>query len=123
MEGQSKRYLLRTSERFEVDVTVDATGKYYSNLRTKAPVDSTKSQYDRAMLEVDIWLEDTFGGFPNKLTCLKESPPAPAATTVSGGVGGYDLSLVRIAVPAGGKARREHIAKSQRNFLRWVEES
>jgi hypothetical protein len=28
------------------------------------------------MLEVDIWLEDTFGGFPNKLTCLKEAPPA-----------------------------------------------
>jgi hypothetical protein len=74
MEGQSKRYLLRTSERFEVDLTIDATGKYYSNLRTKAPVDSTKSQYDRAMLEVDIWLEDIFSGFPNKLTCLKESP-------------------------------------------------
>ena len=73
MEGQSKRYLLRTSERFEVDLTIDATGKYYSNLSTKAPVNSTKSQYDRAMLEVDIWLEDTFGGFPNKLTCLKES--------------------------------------------------
>ena len=76
MERQSKRYLLRTSERFEVDVTIDATGKYYSNLRTKAPADSTNSQYDRAMLEVDIWLEDTFGGSPYKLTCLKEAPPA-----------------------------------------------
>ena len=78
MERQSKRYLLRTSERFEVDVTIDATGKYYSNLRTKAPADSTKSQYDRAMREVDIWLEDNFSGSPYKLTCLKESPP-PAA--------------------------------------------
>ena len=76
MERQSKRYLLRTSERFEVDVTIDATGKYYSNLRTKAPPDSTKSQYDRAMLEVDIWLENNFGGSPYKLTCLKESPRA-----------------------------------------------
>jgi len=76
MERQSKRYLLRTSEGFEVNVTIDGTGKYYSNLRTKAPADSTKSQYDRAMLEVDIWLEDTFGGFPNKLTCLQEAPPA-----------------------------------------------
>ena len=74
MERQSKRHFLRTSEGFEIDVTIDATGKYYSNLSTKAPVDSTKSQYDRATLEVDIWLEDTFGGFPNKLTCLKESP-------------------------------------------------
>ena len=76
MERQSKRYFLRTTEGFEVNVTIDATGKYYSNLRTKAPVESTKSQYDRATLEVDIWLEDTFGGFPNKLTCLKEAPPA-----------------------------------------------
>ena len=76
MERQSKRYFLRTSEGFEVNVTIDATGKYYSNLRTKAPADSTKSQYDRAMLEVDIWLEDTFGGSPNKLTCFKESPRA-----------------------------------------------
>ena len=75
MERQSKRYLLRTSEGFEVNVTIDATGKYYSNLRTKAPADSTRSQYDRAMLEVDIWLEDSFGRFPHKLTCLKEAPP------------------------------------------------
>ena len=82
MERQSKRYLLRTSERFEVEVTIDATGKYYSNLRTKAPADSTKSQYDRAMLEVDIWLEDTFGRAPNKLTCLKE--PCRAAITRAG---------------------------------------
>ena len=78
MERQSKRYLLRTSEGFEVNVTIDGTGKYYSNLRTKAPADSTKSQYDRAMLEVDIWLEDSFGRVPHKLTCLKEAPP-PAA--------------------------------------------
>jgi hypothetical protein len=76
MERQSKRYFLRTSEGFEVNVTIDATGKYYSNLRTKAPADSTKSHYDRAMLEVDIWLEDSFGGFRNKLTCLKERPRA-----------------------------------------------
>jgi len=76
MERQSKRYLLRTSEGFEVNVTIDATGKYYNNLRTKAPADSTRSQYDQAMLEVDIWLEDTFGGSPNKLTCLKEATPA-----------------------------------------------
>src|SRR5215472_11881880 len=76
MEKQSKRHLLRTSEGFEVDVTIDATGKYYSNLRTKAPPDSTKSQYDRAICEIDIWLEDTFGGAPNKWTCLKEAPPA-----------------------------------------------
>ena len=53
-----------------------ATGKYYSNLRTKAPGDSTKSQYDRATLEVDLWLEDTFGRFPNKLTRLKEGLPS-----------------------------------------------
>ena len=76
MERQSERYLLRTSEGFEVNVTIDGTGKYYSNLRTKAPADSTKWQYDQAMREVDIWLEDTFGGSPNKLTCLKEAPPA-----------------------------------------------
>jgi len=76
MDRRSKRYFLRTSEGFEVDVTIDATRKYYSNLRTKAPVDSTKSQYNWAMLEVDIWLEDTFGGSPNKMTCLKESPRA-----------------------------------------------
>ena len=76
MGRQSKRYFLLTSEGFEVDVTIDATGKYYSNLRTKAPPDSTKSQYDRAMLEVDIWLEDTFGGFRNKLARLKERPRA-----------------------------------------------
>jgi hypothetical protein len=75
MERQSTRYLLRTNEGFEVDVTVDATGEYYSNLRTKAPPGSTKSQFDRAMLEVDIWLEDTFSRAPNKLTCLKEAPP------------------------------------------------
>jgi hypothetical protein len=59
-----------------VDVTIDATGKYYTNLRTKAPPDSTKSQYDRATCEIDIWLEDTFGRAPNKLTRLKEAPPA-----------------------------------------------
>jgi len=76
MEKQSKRHLLRTSEGFEVDVTIDATGKYYSNLRTKAPADSTKSQYHRATHEIDIWLEETFGRAPNKLTCLKEAPPA-----------------------------------------------
>ena len=76
MERQSTRYLLRTNEGFEVDVTIDATGKYYSNLRTKAPPDSTKSQYDRATCEIDIWLEDTFGKAPNKLACLKEAPPA-----------------------------------------------
>ena len=76
MDTQSKRHFLCTSEGFEVDVTIDATGEYYSNLRTKAPANSTKSQYDRAMLEVDIWLEDTFGGFANKLTCLKEGPRA-----------------------------------------------
>jgi hypothetical protein len=28
------------------------------------------------MLEVDMWLEDAFGGYPNKMTCLKESPRA-----------------------------------------------
>ena len=76
MDRQSKRHFLRTSEGFEIDVTIDATGKYYSNLRTKAPPDSTKSQYDRAMVEVDIWLEDAFGASPNKLTYLKEAPPA-----------------------------------------------
>jgi hypothetical protein len=76
MDRQSKRYFLRTSEGFEVDVTIDATGEYYSNVRTKAPPDSIKSQYDRAMREVDIWLEDTFGRAPNKMTCLKEAPPA-----------------------------------------------
>ena len=75
MDRQSKRHFLRTSEGFEVDVTIDATGEYYSNVRTKAPADSTRSQYDRAMLEVDTWLEDTFGGSPNKLTCLKGAPP------------------------------------------------
>ena len=76
MDKQSKRHFLRTSEGFEVDVTIDATGKYYSNVRTKAPADSTRSQYDRAMREVDIWLEDTYGASPNKLTCLKEAPSA-----------------------------------------------
>ena len=76
MDRQSKRYFLRTSEGFEVDVTIDATGEYYSNLRTKASPGSTKSQYDRAMREVDIWLEDTFGRAPKKLTCLKEAAPA-----------------------------------------------
>ena len=76
MERQSKRYFLRTSEGFEVDVTVDATGEYYSNVRTKAPGNSTKSQYDWAIREVDIWLEDTFGRAPKKMTCLKETPPA-----------------------------------------------
>jgi len=76
MDKQSGRHFLRTSEGFEVDVTIDATGKYYSNLRTKAPPDSIKSQYDRAMREVDIWLEDTFGRAPHKLTCLKEALPA-----------------------------------------------
>ena len=76
MDRQSKRHFLRTSEGFEVDVTIDATGEYYSNVRTKAPPGSTKSQYDRAMREVDIWLEDTFGRAPKKMTCLKEAPPA-----------------------------------------------
>jgi hypothetical protein len=76
MDRQSKRHFLRTSEGFEIDVTIDATGKYYCNLRTKAPPDSTKSQYHRAMREIDIWLEDTFGRAPNKMTCLKEAPPA-----------------------------------------------
>jgi hypothetical protein len=76
MDKQSKRHFVRTSEGFEVDVTIDATGKYYSNLRTKAPRDSTKSQYHRAISEIDIWLEETFGRAPNKLTCLKEAPPA-----------------------------------------------
>jgi hypothetical protein len=28
------------------------------------------------MVEVDIWLEDAFGASPNKLTYLKEAPPA-----------------------------------------------
>jgi len=73
---QSKRYFLRTSEGFEVDVTIDAMGEYYSNLRTKARPNSTKSQYDRAMREVDIWLEDTFGRGPNKMTRLKKAPSA-----------------------------------------------
>jgi hypothetical protein len=76
VEKQSKRHVLRTSDGFEVEVTIDATGKYYSNLRTKAPPDSTKSQYDRATCEIDIWLEDTFGRARNKLTCLKEAPTA-----------------------------------------------
>ena len=75
MDKQSKRHLLRTSEGFEVGVTIDAMGKYYSNLRTKAPPDSTKPQYDRAIREIDIWLEETFGRAPNKLTCLKEATP------------------------------------------------
>ena len=76
MDKQSKRHVLCTSDGFEVDVTIDATGKYYSNLRTKAPPDSTKSEYDRATCEIDIWLKDTFGRAPHKLTCLKEAPPA-----------------------------------------------
>jgi hypothetical protein len=76
MDKQSKRHFVRTSEGFEVDVTIDATGKYYSNLRTKAPRDSTKSQHHRAISEIDIWLEETFGRAPNKLTCLKEARPA-----------------------------------------------
>ena len=59
-----------------MDVTIDATGEYYSNLRTKAPPGSTKSQFDRAMSEVDIWLEDTFGKGRNKMTRLKEAPSA-----------------------------------------------
>jgi hypothetical protein len=76
MDRQSKRYLLRTSEGFEVDVTIDATGEYYSNVRTKALPNSTKSQYDRAIREIDIWLEDSFGRAPKKMTRLKEAPPA-----------------------------------------------
>src|SRR5262249_58713001 len=76
MDTQSKRHFLRTSEGFEVDVMIDATGEYYSNLRTKAPPGSTKWHYDRAMREVDIWLEDTFGRAPKKITCLKEAAPA-----------------------------------------------
>jgi len=76
MDRQSKRHFVRTSEGFEIDVTIDATGKYYSNLRTKAPPDSTKSQYDRATCEIDIWLEDTFGRAPNKMTCLEETQRA-----------------------------------------------
>jgi len=55
-----------------VDVTIDATGEYYSNLRTKAPPGSTKSQHDRAVREIDVWLEDTFGRSP---ICLKQAPP------------------------------------------------
>jgi len=31
------------------------------------------------MREVDIWLEDTFGGARNKMTCLKEAQPAAGA--------------------------------------------
>jgi len=73
MHGQSKRHLLRTSDGFEVEVTIDATGKYYSNMRTKAPAGSTKWQYHRAVREIDIWLEQAFGRAPNKLTCLKEA--------------------------------------------------
>ena len=76
MDRQSKRYFLRTSEGFEVDVTIDATGEYYSNVRTKALPNSTKSQYDQAIREIDIWLKNTFGRAPNKLTCLKEAPRA-----------------------------------------------
>ena len=81
MDRQSKRYFLRTSEGFEVDVTIDATGKYYSNVRTKALPNSTKSQYDQAIREIDIWLEDSFGRAPKKMTRLKEAPPV--AITVS----------------------------------------
>ena len=76
MGRQSKLHLLRTSEGFEVEVTIDATGKYYRNVRTKVPRNSTKSQYHRATREIDIWLERTFGRAPNKLTCLKEGLPA-----------------------------------------------
>jgi hypothetical protein len=76
MDRQSKLHLLRTSEGVEVEVTIDATGKYYSNVRTKVPPNSTKSQYHRATREIDIWLEQTFGRAPNKLTCLKKAPPA-----------------------------------------------
>jgi hypothetical protein len=82
MDGKSKRHLLRTSDGFEVEVTIDATEKYYSNVRTKAPPDSTKSQYHRAISEIDIWLEQTFGRAPNKLTCLKEA--CRAAITSAG---------------------------------------
>src|SRR5262245_5149321 len=73
MDRQSKRYFLRTSEGFEVDVTIDATAKYYSNLRTKAHPDATKSQYPTC--EIDIWLEETFARAPHKWTCLKEDQP------------------------------------------------
>jgi len=74
MDRQSKRYFLRTSEGFEVDVTIDATGEYYSNVRTKALPNSTKSQYDQAIREIDIWLEDSFGRAPKKMTPSQRSP-------------------------------------------------
>jgi hypothetical protein len=73
MDRQSKRHFLRTSEGFEVEFTIDATGEYYGDLRTKAPSDSTKRQYDRAIREIDTWLGDTFG---RSAICLKKVAPA-----------------------------------------------
>jgi len=101
MDTQSKRYFVRTSEGFEVYVTIHATGKYYSNLRTKAPPDSTKSQFDRAMREVDIWLEDTFGRARSKMTCLEEAPLA-------------DIHRFKGGKQSSKTARRKHLAKMRK---------
>src|SRR5215510_15399379 len=83
MDRQSKRHVLRTSEGFEVDVTIDATGKYYSNLRTKAPSDSTKSQYHRATCEIDIWLEGQLRQSPEENDPVSKKPRPPLSPAQS----------------------------------------
>jgi len=105
MDRQSEQYFLRTSEGFEVAVTIDATGKYYSNLRTKAPPDSTKSQFDRAMREVDIWLEDTFGTARNKMTRLEKAPLA-------------DIHRLKGSKQSSKAACRKHLAKMRKKDRR-----
>src|SRR5215510_5096096 len=83
MDRQSKRYFLRTSEGFEVDVTIDATGEYYSNVRTKALPNSTKSQYHRATCEIDIWLEGQLRQSPEENDPVSKKPRPPLSPAQS----------------------------------------
>jgi len=57
------------------------------------------------MREVDIWLEDTFGGARNKMTCLKEASPA-------------GIRRLKGSKQSSNAARRKHLAKMRKKKQR-----
>src|SRR5262249_34718537 len=74
MDRQSKRYFLRTSEGFEVDVTIEARGKYKRNERRKALKNPKKSKYYQSTRKIDFGRENTFGRPQKKIPPSKRTP-------------------------------------------------